>query len=133
MTDKTLVERLSHREQMLDAQKGCVPCRLCGGSAVISDAGPGSGYYIRCANGEKFNKSSGCLIGDRRLGGWAYNVMEWWNRLHAPTPAERQHDDLAEAQREARLRRIDLGLAPGSRTFGIVDAALACHDAGKEK
>ncbi len=23
------------------------------------------------------------MITDRRLGGWAYNVMDWWNRLHA--------------------------------------------------
>lgn len=78
-------DNLSHHEQMIDAQKGCVPCKLCGGSAVISDAGCGAGYYIRCENGNDFRKSNGCLIADQRLGGWAYNVMDWWNRLHRTT------------------------------------------------
>lgn len=75
-------QALSHHEQMLDAQSLCVPCKLCGGKAVIVDAGIGFGYYITCSNGSKFRASEGCLIQERRLGGWAYNVMEWWNRLH---------------------------------------------------
>ena len=75
---------LSDHEQMLDAQSQCVPCKLCGGEAVISDAGRGAGYYIACKNAYTFRPSSGCLITERRLGGWAYNVMDWWNRLHSP-------------------------------------------------
>lgn len=74
---------MTHHEEMLDAQKGCVPCKLCGGSAVVTDAGTGAGYYIRCSNSRHFRDSSGCLIDERRLGGVAYNVMRWWNRLHA--------------------------------------------------
>lgn len=77
-------DRMSYHEQMLDAQKGCLPCKLCGGSAVISDAGTGAGYYIRCSNTASFRPSRGCMINDNRLGGWAYNVMDWWNRLHQP-------------------------------------------------
>ena len=73
---------LSHHEQMLDAQSLCAPCKLCGGHAVISDAGTGAGYNIRCSNSVSFRDASGCLIDHRRLGGWAYNVMDWWNRLH---------------------------------------------------
>lgn len=73
--------RMSHHEQMIDAQAGCVPCKLCGGNAVIEDAGLGAGYYIRCSNAQR-RGSAGCLIDHRRLGGWAYNVRDWWNRLH---------------------------------------------------
>jgi hypothetical protein len=79
--------RLSHYEQMLDAQSKCVPCKLCGGKAVISDAGPGSGYYISCGNSDPLGRSKGCLISERRLGGWAYNVMDWWNRLQVSATA----------------------------------------------
>jgi hypothetical protein len=89
MDDKLNVEKLrrnslSDHEAMADAQAGCVPCKLCGGQAIITDAGRGYGYYIRCGNSRSFRKSLGCMIGDRRLGGWAYNVMEWWNGLHTP-------------------------------------------------
>jgi hypothetical protein len=97
MTDAR--DQLSYHEQMLDAQAGCVPCKLCGGAAVISDAGCGAGYHIRCGNSLQFRESRGCMITDRRLGGWAYNVMDWWNRLHAqpvPSPAR---DDSAEIAR----------------------------------
>ncbi|HEX7857361.1 MAG TPA: hypothetical protein VF503_27070 [Sphingobium sp.] len=76
----------SHHEQMIDAQAQCVPCKLCHGKAVITDAGPGSGYYIRCENSGVFRAANGCMVGDQRLGGWAYNVMDWWNRLHQPSP-----------------------------------------------
>lgn len=75
-------DRLHPRKQMADAQEQCVPCRLCGGKAIITDAGPGYGYYIECGNSTSWRPSQGCLIDQRRLGGWAYNVMEWWNRLH---------------------------------------------------
>ncbi|EQB06245.1 hypothetical protein [Sphingobium baderi] len=74
-------------KQMLDAQDGCVPCKLCGGKAIITDAGIGAGYYIRCSNHVNFRASRGCMIDGCRLGGWAYNVMDWWNRLHSPTPS----------------------------------------------
>lgn len=74
--------RLTHHEQMVDAQAGCVPCLLCGGRAVISDAGSGAGYYIECSNNRRFREDRGCLINERRLGGSAYNVRDWWNRLH---------------------------------------------------
>lgn len=81
---KTDRSSMHHRDQMFDAQSQCLPCKLCGGRAVIDDAGTGAGYYISCENHGKFKKSEGCLIGQNRLGGWAYNVMEWWNRLAAP-------------------------------------------------
>lgn len=78
---------MSHHEQMLDAQNGCAPCKLCGNAAVITDAGPGRGYNIRCSGTVSFKPARGCLISDMRLGGWAYNVMDWWNRLHATPTA----------------------------------------------
>lgn len=74
---------LIYYEQMQDAQAGCVPCKLCRGKAIITDAGCGAGYYIRCENSGSFRAAQGCMINDVRLGGWAYNVMEWWNRLHS--------------------------------------------------
>jgi hypothetical protein len=80
---KSIRDTMSFHEQMLDAQSQCVPCKLCGGKAVISDAGIGAGYYIRCENARSFRKSGGCMIKENRLGGWAYNVMDAWNRLHA--------------------------------------------------
>jgi len=77
---------MTHHEEMLDAQAGCVPCKLCGGAAIISDAGIGAGYYIRCGNSVTFREHRGCLITERRLGGHAYNVRDWWNRLHSERP-----------------------------------------------
>lgn len=82
MVEKARRMALSDQEVMTDAQGQCVPCKLCGGSALISDAGTGAGYYIRCENAKNFRRSTGCLISEQRLSGWAYNVMEWWNRLH---------------------------------------------------
>lgn len=83
MTDPNQIAELRGHEQMVDAQTGCLPCKLCGGSAIISDAGLGAGYYIRCSNSVSFRSHRGCMIDERRLGGWAYNVRDWWNRLHA--------------------------------------------------
>jgi hypothetical protein len=74
---------MTHYEEMLDAQSKCVPCKLCGGNAIITDAGIGAGYYIACSNSTNWRDSTGCLIDERRLGGYAYNVMQWWNRLHS--------------------------------------------------
>lgn len=88
MTDRLEKNRrstLTHTQQMVDAQSHCLPCKLCGGRAIIWDAGTGAGYYIRCENAQRIRASKGCLIDYRRLGGWAYNVMDWWNRLHATT------------------------------------------------
>lgn len=82
--------KLSYHEQMLDAQAQCLPCKLCGGHAVITDAGTGSGYYIECSNSTTWSPWKGCLINTRRVSGWAYNVMDWWNRLHA-TAIEKGH------------------------------------------
>lgn len=79
-------DRMTHHEQMIDAQSECVPCKLCGGQALITDAGPGSGYYIRCENSRHRRPSTGCMIDETRLSGWAYNVRNWWNRLHDTTP-----------------------------------------------
>lgn len=79
---------LSEHEQMADAQAQCVPCKLCGGSAVITDAGIGAGYNIRCSGSTTWRPSNGCMVSDRRLGGWAYNVMEWWNRLNSTAALE---------------------------------------------
>lgn len=83
MTDLTYLRDAPDFEQMADAQHQCVPCKLCGGKAVIYDAGVGAGYYIRCENHGAFRAAMRCLVGDNRLGGWAYNVAAWWNRLHA--------------------------------------------------
>jgi hypothetical protein len=74
---------LNDYEQMADAQSQCVPCKLCGHAAAITDAGVGRGYYIRCENSRTFRDWQGCMISERRLSGWAYNVMDWWNRLHS--------------------------------------------------
>ncbi|AEI70941.1 hypothetical protein [EBPR podovirus 2] len=76
---------VDHYAQMMDAQAQCVPCRLCGGKAVITDAGPGFGYTIECENAARFRKPT-CLQSGTRISGWAYNVSDLWNRLNA-TPA----------------------------------------------
>ncbi|GEM_PF-3214919 len=97
-------QSLNDHEAMADAQAGCVPCKLCGGKAVITDAGVGAGYYIACENSGAFRVAQGCMITERRLGGWAYNVMDWWNRLHSfPTPAA----DEVEAEVLDLLFQID--------------------------
>jgi len=90
MTSQALEERarrnsMTHHEQMLDAQAGCAPCKLCGGKALVTDAGTGMGYYIGCENSGAFHAATGCMVDPQRLSGWAYNVMDWWNRLHTPT------------------------------------------------
>lgn len=85
-TEKNRRNALSNAEATDDAQSLCAPCKLCGGAAEITDAGTGWGYYIACENSRR-NK---CTCGETRLSGWAYNVMELWNRLHAPTPAPRE-------------------------------------------
>lgn len=96
-------DAMRHHEQMLDAEKLCVPCKLCGGAAKISDAGTGAGYYISCSNSTTWRDSTGCLINERRLGGWAYNVMDWWNRLHDATPA---NDEQVERAKEVAHRIV---------------------------
>ena len=106
MTETPKVEQvdrdaLTDHEQMADAERQCVRCKLCGGRAKITDAGVGAGYFIECANGSAFRKSEGCLLAERRLGGWAYNVMEWWNRLHAATLTEPEPERTAKAVAEA--------------------------------
>lgn len=83
--EKTRRDALNHHDQMLDAQAGCAPCKLCGGKAIITDAGIGAGYYIQCGNSLSFRDHKGCMLDGRRSGGWAYNVMDWWNRLHSVT------------------------------------------------
>ncbi|TCM25149.1 hypothetical protein [Novosphingobium sp. ST904] len=100
MTEKLREHRqsLNDHEAMADAQAGCVPCKLCGGRAVITDAGAGAGYYVRCENSGAFRSAEGCMVSDQRLGGWAYNVMDWWNRLHSfPTPAADEVEAVARA------------------------------------
>jgi len=112
---ESVVERrkLSDHEQMQDAQSRCVPCKLCGGHALISDAGEGAGYYVACSNSQSFKEANGCLISLRRLGGWAYNVMDWWNRLHGieddtPTDAGEgvEHKPWHETDAHRDLSRI---------------------------
>ncbi len=93
--------RLSDFEQMNDAQAGCLPCKLCGGKAVVTDAGTGGGYYVRCENSTNFRDYKGCMIDERRLSGWAYNVMEWWNRLHAQTATLPTDAQVREAMQTA--------------------------------
>lgn len=97
---------LSHHDQMLDAQAGCLPCKLCGGSAVITDAGIGAGYYIECGNSLSFRDEKGCLLDGRRLGGWAYNVMDWWNRLHA----DAKKPDIGHKEHEKNVSNQGIGL-----------------------
>lgn len=97
-------DALSYHEQMLEAQAGCVPCKLCGGKAVITDAGAGAGYYIRCDNSLSFRDHKGCMLDERRSGGWAYNVMEWWNRLHTVTaPPARTYAEGVSDEDVARI------------------------------
>jgi hypothetical protein len=80
---------LSYHEQQRDAEASCAPCKLCGGSAVIKDAGPGWGYYIECANAfDSMARGRGsCLQSGVRLSGWAYNCSDMWNKLNAPVAA----------------------------------------------
>lgn len=122
-------DAMRHHEQMLDAEKLCVPCKLCGGAAKISDAGAGAGYYIKCSGTTNWRASTGCMIDMRRLGGWAYNVMDWWNRLHAATPA---NGEQVERDAIALLREIVAGDgAFFSAPYTIkAEAILARHDAG---
>lgn len=90
MVDKAELSRrrsLSNDAAVADAESLCAPCRLCGGKAKITDAGPGCGYYIRCDGINRHRRSLGCMIDDQQLGGWAYNAMDWWNRLHAVSPS----------------------------------------------
>ena len=89
----------SHHDQMLDAMAQCVPCRLCGGKAIIGDAGPGHGYYIECSGAERFRNPT-CLQGGTRISGWAYNVSDLWNKLNA-APALADRVEALEAALEA--------------------------------
>lgn len=77
--------RMTFDEQMREAEASCVPCKLCGGKAVIKDAGPGWGYYIECENAyDKIGRGRvTCLQSGTRLSGWAYNVSDLWNKLNA--------------------------------------------------
>lgn len=100
VTEAERRSRLNNHEQMADAQSMCAPCKLCGGAAIIADAGPGAGYYIRCSNSTSFRPNKGCLISDQRLGGWAYNVMEWWNRLHRTQSTAAKDARIAELETE---------------------------------
>lgn len=79
---------LAFHEQQAEAEASCVPCKLCGGKAVIKDAGPGWGYYIECENAydKSWRGRATCLQSGARLSGWAYNVSDLWNSLNA-TPA----------------------------------------------
>lgn len=75
--------KLSLRGQLLDAQKSCCPCRLCGGAAVIKDAGPGFGYFIYCENSYATSNPS-CLQAGVSIRAWAYACSELWNKLNKP-------------------------------------------------
>lgn len=72
---------LTYGQQMAEAQASCAPCKLCGGKAVISDAGPGYGYNINCENW--MQRKNECFQGGTRISGWAYNVADRWNELNA--------------------------------------------------
>jgi len=116
-------DALNHHDQMLDAQAGCVPCKLCGGKAVITDAGTGAGYYIQCDNSLSFRDYNGCLLDERRLSGWAYNVMDWWNRLHAVSaPPARTYAEGMEDSADLALKHA----APND--FPQSDYDEACRD-----
>lgn len=114
-------DALNHHEQMLDAQAGCVPCKLCAGSAIITDAGIGAGYYIQCGNSLSFRDSKGCMLDGRRLGGWAYNVMDWWNRLHAVTtpPARTYAQGVEDATKVAENLCADMTVEANAETASL--------------
>lgn len=82
---------MTHEEERIDAQAKCVPCKLCGGAAKITDAGSGWGYFIACENAsvKRERIQQGCMVGETRISGHAYNVMKLWNRLHGPSPETR--------------------------------------------
>lgn len=82
MSERTRRNSLTHDEQMHDAASQCIPCKLCGGKAIITDAGPGYGYNIECENATRFTRQT-CLQSGTRISGWAYNVSDMWNRLNA--------------------------------------------------
>lgn len=86
---------LTYDQQMREAEASCVPCKLCGGKAIITDAGPGYGYNINCEHW--MQRSNECFQGGTRISGWAYNVADRWNELNA-IPA-------ADARAEALLKR----------------------------
>lgn len=75
--------KLSLSAQLEDAQKSCCPCRLCGGAAVIKDAGPGFGYFIYCENSYATSNPY-CLQAGVTIRAWAYACSELWNKLNAP-------------------------------------------------
>ncbi len=89
--DKARRNALTFDEQMREAEASCAPCKLCGGKARITDAGPGWGYYINCERAyDRMQKGREiCLQSGTRISGWAYNCSELWNGLNAtPTPQE---------------------------------------------
>lgn len=130
---------LNDHEQMADAQAQCVPCLLCGGKALIQDAGIGAGYYIACENSTSFKQWKGCLIDQRRVSGWAYNVMDWWNRLHSRPEASTAIAELqaqVEAMREALAPFAAMGRVMERRasiTFGRhpKDSEIVCESSGE--
>ena len=129
--EKNRRNALSNAEAMEDAQILCVPCRLCGGSAKITDAGTGWGYYITCENAEK--RVPQCIIGEIRKSGWAYNVMELWNLFQTPMPVSKylnlvdgkiyelvsQDSDGVTFKREGRETPHYLGRAEFDRRFHL--------------
>jgi hypothetical protein len=131
---KALIERLRdapHHEQMAHAQSGCVPCKLCGGKAIITDAGIGAGYYIKCENSGRFRASKGCMLDEVRLGGWAYNVRDWWNRLHSASDRLTAPDPKALVK---RLRECPFcgGAAEVNESRGAFKVACATEECAVE-
>lgn len=119
-----------HHNEMLDAQGQCVPCRLCGGKAIITDAGPGLGYSIECENAARFSKPT-CLQSGTRISGWAYNVSDLWNRLNTtPAPVVPAEGLVSEAMVDAAFGALPAG-AHGTIGSGEMDrvfsAALRAH------
>lgn len=95
---------LINEQERIDAQSKCVPCKLCGGAAKITDAGVGWGYYIACENAN--NRKITCLCGEVRRSGHAYNVQKLWNRLHGENPSpspKRTGEDQALIERLRNL------------------------------
>lgn len=87
-TERDRRGQLTFDEQMREAEESCAPCKLCGGKARITDAGPGYGYYIECENArDQIGRGRAtCLQSGTRISGWAYNVSDLWNRLNAARP-----------------------------------------------
>lgn len=113
---------LTFDQQMREAEASCVPCKLCGGKAVISDAGPGYGYNINCEHW--MQRRNECFQGGTRISGWAYNVADRWNELNAiPAADARPVQDDAASRRRKIMGHMDDRAATDARAEALLKRA----------